>query len=198
MSKDDARAYCKDRGFGDFVHLHCPNGTNENSWLWFHHPWQPFQTRPGYIDADGNEVRWHARGVMTGITRGRDFENFDYWCDEDLYPAMDYFNWVWTEPSMMNNNNRVFANHIYVHLEHPGWYDVQKCNTNGYTELDDNGDVVEYKGCENEGPYHIADGTAGEEYEWHFICEMNCDVMDRPRFVDRSECDVECEDECTG
>ena len=33
MTKDDARAYCKDRGFGDFVHLHCPNGTNENSWL---------------------------------------------------------------------------------------------------------------------------------------------------------------------
>ena len=177
MSKDNAKAYCKSRGFGDFVHLHCPNGTNENNWLWFHHPWQPFQVEPIYFDQTTQQnVSWNPIGMILGITRGRDFDNFDYWCDENLYPVSDYWNWVWTEPKMMIRNNRVFANHIMQHLQNPGWYNTAKCNTQGYTELDDDGNVIEYKGCEGEGPYSVADGNAGEDYLFHFICEMNCDI----------------------
>ena len=199
MSKVKARAYCKSRGFGDFVHLHCPNGTNENNWLWFHHPWQPFQEQPAWQDAETGENHTYTDplpGLITGVTRGRDFNNFDYWCDDDLYQSMDYFNWVWTQPKMMTNNNRVFANNIYLHLQHPGWYDTPKCDTQGFTELDDDGNVVEYKGCEGEGPYKVEDGTAGEPFDFHFICEMNCEMAEKERYVDRSGCDVECEDEC--
>ena len=199
MSKVKARAYCKSRGFGDFVHLHCPNGTNENNWLWFHHPWQPFQEKPAWQDAETGENHTYTDplpGLITGVTRGRDFNNFDYWCDDDLYQSMDYFNWVWTQPKMMTNNNRVFANNIYLHLQHPGWYDTPKCDTQGFTELDDDGNVVEYKGCEGEGPYNVEDGTAGEPFDFHFICEMNCEMAEKERYVDRSGCDVECEDEC--
>ena len=74
LSITDARNYCDSisEDYGQEVHLACPGSADENFYLWWHHPNQPFNYPA-------------TTGVWTGITR--DYQNGGYtdWTCAGLY-----------------------------------------------------------------------------------------------------------------